>query len=297
MTLLKRFGFFILVNILVMTTISITVQILSTFFGIQIEPSSFSGLIIFCGLFGMGGAFISLFISKWMAKMTMGVQIIDPKVSDPHLQNLVKKVHYFANEAGLSTMPEVGIYDSPEVNAFATGPSRNNSLVAVSSGLLNRMSTDEVDGVLAHEVAHVANGDMVTMTLIQGIINTFVMVFARLIAGAIAGQMDERARPMVHFGLVMVLQIALSLLGSIVVNAFSRWREYRADYGGARLAGRSKMVAALERLSRNVDLVDTEHQAMASLKISDKKASFLSALFSTHPSLDDRIKRLKSMAN
>ncbi|MCB0356449.1 MAG: protease HtpX [Bdellovibrionales bacterium] len=296
MAIVKRVFFFVLVNILVMTTITITINLLSLFFGIKIEPSSLSGLVIFCGLFGMGGAFISLFLSKFLAKMTMGVQIIDPQVKDPHLLELVKTVHNLAAKAGLNKMPEVGIYNSPEVNAFATGPSKNNSLVAVSAGLLNKMHKDEVEGVLAHEVAHIANGDMVTMTLIQGIINTLVMIIARLVASAIAGQMDDRARPMVHFGLVMVLQIALSLLGSFAVSAFSRWREYRADYGGARLAGRNKMIAALERLAKNQDLIERDQQAMASLKISSQRRGTLMELLSTHPALEDRIARLKNLA-
>lgn len=296
MAIAKRIFFFVLVNILVMTTITITLNLISLFFGVQIEPSSLSGLILFCGAFGMGGAFISLYISKYMAKMSMGVKVIDPNTSEPQLRQLVSEVHELAKKAGLSKMPEVGIYESPEVNAFATGPSRNNSLVAVSSGLLNRMNSNEVRGVLAHEVAHVANGDMVTMTLIQGIINTIVMVVARLLANVISSQMDERARPMVSFGLVMVLQIALGLLGTMVVSAFSRWREYRADYGGARLAGRGNMVAALQRLASNQDLVDNDHQAMASLKISSSPGGLLMKLFSTHPPLEDRIQRLKNLA-
>lgn len=279
-----------------MTTITITINLISVFFGIQIEPNTLSGLVIFCGLFGMGGSFISLFMSKFLAKMTMGVKIIDPKNSSGPLNNLVNTVHNLAKNAGLKNMPEVGVYSSPEVNAFATGPSRNNSLVAVSSGLLERMNEKEVEGVLAHEVAHIANGDMVTMTLIQGIINTLVMIIARLLASAISNQMDERARPMVHFGLVMVLQIALSLLGSLVVSAFSRWREYRADYGGARLAGRDSMIAALERLTRTQELIEPDQQSVASLKISSKRSRSFMEFFSTHPKLEDRIYRLKNMA-
>ena len=296
MTHLKRITFFVLVNILVMTTITITINLISLFFGVQIEPSTITGLVVFCGVFGMGGAFISLLMSKFLAKMTMSVKVVDPQTRDPYLRGLVDKVHFLARNAGIKVMPEVGYYESPEVNAFATGPSRNNSLVAVSSGLLQRMNEREVEGVLAHEVAHVANGDMVTMTLIQGIINTLVMVIARLLASAIANQMDEKARPMVHLGLVIVLQIALSLLGSMVVSAFSRWREYRADQGGARLAGREKMIAALERLTRTQELIEVDEKAFDSLKISNRKRGSIMELFSTHPRLEDRIARLKSMA-
>ncbi len=296
MAILKRVTFFILVNILVMTTITITLNLISAFFGIQLDPSSQLGLILFCGAFGMGGAFISLFMSKFLAKMTMGVRIVDQNVSDPRLRELVREVHNLAASAGLSKMPEVGVYDSPEVNAFATGPTRSNSLVAVSTGLLQRMNSNEVKGVLAHEVAHIANGDMVTMTLLQGVINTLVMVIARLAAGAISGQMDEKARPMVHLALVIVLQIALSLLGSLVVSAFSRWREYRADLGGARIGGRQNMIAALERLASNQDRIDVEHQAVASFKISNKRSGSFMEYFSTHPPLEARIHKLKSLA-
>jgi heat shock protein HtpX len=296
MTILKRISFFLLVNILVMVTINITLNILSLAFGIQLDPSTYSGLILFCGAFGMGGAFISLFLSKFLAKMTMGVKILDPQVSDPKLRELVREVHNLSAAAGLKTMPEVGIYESPEVNAFATGPSKSNSLVAVSTGLLQRMNSHEVKGVLAHEVAHIANGDMVTMTLIQGVINTIVMVIARIVAGAIAGQADERARPAIHMALVIVLQIALSLLGSLVVSAFSRWREYRADMGGAKIGGRQNMIAALERLASQQHNVDVEHQAVASFKISNKKSTSFMQWFSTHPPLEARIQRLKSLA-
>lgn len=211
---------------------------------------------------------------------------------------MVETVHRLARSAGITTMPEVGIYESPEVNAFATGPTKNRALVAVSSGLLNRMSRDQVEGVLGHEVAHVANGDMVTMTLIQGVVNAFVMFLARAIAFAIAqtGRRDDQEGSSFSHGTYYVVQFVLEMvfmiLGSILVAFVSRWREFRADHGGARLAGRDKMIAALEALRRNHELIDTQTQAsVRSLKISSR-GSFLQ-LFSTHPSLEERIARLE----
>jgi heat shock protein HtpX len=191
-------------------------------------------------------------------------------------------------------MPEVGIYESPELNAFATGPTRNNSLVAVSTGLLNGMSDSEVEGVLGHEVAHVANGDMVTMTLIQGVVNAFAMFFARIIAFAVSNFVREELGWIVRFVVTIVLDILFTILGSMVVAAFSRYREFRADAGGAKLAGREKMIAALEALRRHVDLNNpNEAPAMNSMKISSKSGGLL-ALFSTHPPLEKRIQALRS---
>ena len=197
-------------------------------------------------------------------------------------------------------MPEVGIYNSPEVNAFATGPSKRNSLVAVSTGLLNGMSQDEVEGVLAHEVSHIANGDMVTMTLIQGVVNAFVMFFARIAAFAVSNFMrgdDEEGEGLgwfAHMAVIFVFEIIFGLLGSIVVAFFSRYREYRADSGAARLAGREKMIAALQRL-KNQTYMDKRGESLATLKISNRKGG-LAALISTHPSLDDRIKALQRVS-
>ncbi len=251
-------------------------------------------LLLFCGFWGMGGAFISLFISKWMAKTMMKVKIIDPRTSNSHLRDLVDMVHDMAKKAKLPKMPEVGVYEANEVNAFATGPSKSNSLVAVSSGLLNRMNREEIKGVLGHEVAHIANGDMVTMTLIQGVVNAFVMFFARIVANIIGSQVDEKIRWVVQFGLIIVLQIVFSILGAIVVNFFSRFREFRADYGGAKYAGKEAMISALKALQNTTQLLDTNERskAFASLKISGKRGT-LAALLSTHPELDVRIRRLE----
>ena len=292
---LKRITLFLALNFLVVMTLSVLTSVLGIRPYIQSYGMDYGSLMAFCLVWGMGGAFISLAISRIMAKMMMGVKVIDPRqLHDPQLQWLVETVHSLARSAGISTMPEVGIYDSPEVNAFATGPTKNRALVAVSSGLLNRMGRDQVEGVLGHEVAHVANGDMVTMTLIQGVVNAFVMFLARAIAFAVAqsGRRDDNEGSSfssgTYFIVQFVLEIVFMILGSILVAFVSRWREFRADHGGARLAGRDKMIAALEALRRNYELIDTQAQpAVQSLKISGR-GGFLQ-LFSTHPSLEERI--------
>lgn len=295
MTLLKRSMLFILTNVLVIATISISLSVLQAVTGIRLDSSSYMGLLIFCSVFGFGGAFISLMISKWMAKRMTGLQIVDPRSNDPRVREVVDIVHAAARKAQLPNMPEVGIYDSPEVNAFATGPSKSNSLVAVSTGLLNRMNRDELEGVLGHEVAHIANGDMVTMTLLQGVVNTFVMFFARIIAGFISSNLDEKARGVAHFAIVMALDIVLSLLGSIVVSKFSRAREFRADAGGARLTGKTKMIAALKKLQAQTAMIDDsqEQEGLATFKISSRPKGGVRALFSTHPDLSERIAALE----
>jgi len=295
----KRIGLFLAVNALVMITVSFILNLLGVNSYITAYGLDYKSLMIFCLVWGMGGAFISLALSKVMAKWMMGVQIIAPETRDPEMRELVQMVHELSRAANLAKMPEVGIYESPEVNAFATGPTKSNSLVAVSTGLLRRMNTNEVKGVIGHEVAHIANGDMVTMTLIQGIVNAFVMFLARAIAFALTmtkGQdSEERQGPPLSFYIVQfVLEIVFMILGSIVVAWFSRYREYRADAEGAKLAGRDKMIQALEGLQRTIDQIDTSAQPnVQSFKISSRPGRFLN-LFSTHPPLEERIKRLRS---
>ena len=289
----KRIILFVLTNVLVLLTITLV----SSIFGIQPYLSeqgiNYTSLMIFCLMWGMGGAFISLALSRVMAKWTMGVQVIDPNTTDPYQRNLLERVHALARRANIDKMPQVGYYDSPEINAFATGPTKNRSLVAVSTGLLNSMREHEVDGVLAHEVAHIANGDMVTMTLVQGVVNAFVMFIARIIAFFVARFAPEELEWMVRFAVTIALEIALSFLGMIVVATFSRWREFRADEGGARLGGKDKMIGALQALQRTVESVDTSHgAAMSTMKISGGSGGLM-ALFSTHPPLDQRIARLQ----
>ncbi|MGH7971272.1 MAG: protease HtpX, partial [Limisphaerales bacterium] len=260
-----------------------------------------AGLAVFCLIWGFAGALISLALSRLMAKWTMGVQVIPPETTDPTLRQLVETVHGLARGAGLP-LPEVGIYQSDEVNAFATGPTRSRALVAVSSGLLRRMGSREVEGVLGHEITHVANGDMVTMTLIQGVINSFVLFLSRVLAFALAQAMRSRddrdsGGGALQFVFVILFQIVFSILGSMVVCWFSRWREFRADAGGARLAGRQTMIDALRALQR---LHDPEtlaaeaqhHQAFQALKISGPRGGMM-ALFATHPPLEERIARLE----
>jgi heat shock protein HtpX len=296
---MKRFFLFMGVNILVVATISLLMSILGigsymTSAGLQYGP-----LLAFCFLWGMVGSLISLLLSKKMAKWTMGVQIIT--LEGPH-KNLVETTHRLARRAGLTQMPEVGIYQSEVLNAFATGPSRNNSLVAVSSGLLASMSDQETEGVLAHEVAHIANGDMVTMALVQGVVNAFVMFFSRIVAFAINQAMsskddrDSRPNPFVQMMLVFVLDIIFGILAAPIVAWFSRYREYRADRGGADLAGKEKMISALMALSRaypQLALIKEESNPnFKSMQISGKAS--VMKLFSSHPPLEERIAILKN---
>ncbi|MBI4386163.1 MAG: protease HtpX [Elusimicrobia bacterium] len=294
MQITKRIFLFVAVNILILLTISITLQVLGvrpylTHYGID-----YRALMMFCLVWGMGGAFISLALSRVMAKWMMGVRVIDPQSARGDEVELVEMVRRLAQGAGLPRMPEVGIYQSPEVNAFATGPTRGRALVAVSSGIVSAMSREELEGVLGHEISHVANGDMVTMMLIQGVVNAFVMFFARAIGFFLSQNARGENRRTVYFMTTFVLEILLSLLGAMVVAWFSRWREFRADRGGARLAGVDKMVNALRRLQRSVERVgiDERAPALASLKIAGRPARFL-ALFATHPPLETRIAALK----
>lgn len=295
MTWIKRIGFFLLTNILIMTTISIVTTLLGSMgFSIQAYGMDLTQLIVFCFMWGMAGSFISLLLSKVMAKWTMGVKVIDPKKASQTEMDIYRRVQSLAQRAHLP-MPEVGIYDSPEVNAFATGPSKSNSLVAVSTGLLGRMNERELEGVLAHELSHIQNGDMVTLTLIQGLVNSFALFISRIIAYAVANMVKEEMAQIVRIVVTIALDIAFSILGSIAVAYFSRKREFRADAGGAKLAGRESMIAALESLRTMIDQPEDERgAALASLKISSKKGGFLS-LFSTHPALEDRILALKQM--
>lgn len=297
MAFFKRIGFFLLTNLLVIATISIVWSIVSAYLGARGINSYLPMLMIYSAIWGMTGAFISLFLSKWMAKMFHGVQVIDPNTNDPHLRALVQKVYFLARKAEITNMPEVGIYESPDINAFATGPSKNNSLVAVSTGLLQRMSDDEIEGVLAHEITHISNGDMVTMTLIQGVINAFVLFFSRLLASIIASNVEEKYRYVVRIVITIVADITFTILGSLVVNYFSRQREYRADAGGATLSTRGKMIAGLEKLRiiyESPTEQSSDSDALSTLRISNpqNKKSWM-RFFMTHPPLEDRINALR----
>lgn len=282
----KRIGLFLLTNIAVLALLSVVMAV----FGIN--PSSNAGLLIMAALFGFGGSFISLLLSKWMAKRGTGAHVIDqPRNADE--QWLVSTVRRQAEAAGIR-MPEVAIYEASEINAFATGPSRNNSLVAVSTGLLRAMNRDEAEAVLAHEVSHVANGDMVTMALIQGVLNTFVIVLARLVGRVIDGYISGgREGPGIgYYVIVFVLDMIFGLFASMIAMWFSRHREFRADAGGAQLAGRDKMVAALQRLSQTYG-ASTLPKQVAAFGISGGVAHGLKRLMMSHPPLEERIQALR----
>ena len=295
----KRIFLFLLLNGVVILTISVLLRVLGIQPYLTERGIDYGSLMAFCLVWGMGGAFISLALSRVMAKAMMRIQVVDPQTRDPMGQELLQTVGRLASAAGLP-MPQVGIYQSDDVNAFATGPTRNRSLVAVSSGLLRKLGPDEVEGVLGHELTHVANGDMVTMTLLQGVVNAFVMFLARVIAFAVAQGMRRDDSQNVSFGVYFAVQIGLEIvfmiLGSIVVASFSRWREFRADAGGAHLAGRDRMVRALTALKRDVESVTptSAAPAFAALRISNRGGWI--RLFASHPPLDERIARLERMA-
>lgn len=297
--MLKRIILFLGTNILVIATISLITTLLGLNSYLTKHGLDYRNLAIFCLIWGFSGAFISLLLSKFMAKMAMGVVIINPRTATDNEHYLLEMVNRLSKQAGLSAMPEVGVYHSPELNAFATGPSQNHSLVAVSSGLLANMNRSEVEGVLAHEISHIANGDMVTMTLVQGVINSFALFLSRIAAYAISVAMsrDEEhandASHMAYFALTIIFDILFTLLGSILVATYSRWREYRADAGGAKLAGRERMIAALQRLKIGAGMEDDRAPSLAALKISHHPAWL--EIFSTHPPIDKRIARLEKM--
>ena len=302
--MLKRIFLFLLVNCLVLVTINITLSLF------QIKPYlsrggiNYQSLLLFCAIIGFSGALISLALSRWMARFSLGVELIDPRnPGGTNAEMLLQMVYRLSEKAGLPAYPQVGIYQSPEVNAFATGPSRSRSLVAVSSGCLEQMDEEALEGVLGHEITHVANGDMVTMTLLQGVVNTFVLFFAKIAAWALSQAMagnrdrDEGPNPLIYMLSDIAFQICFSLLGSIVVLAFSRWREYRADRGGAKLAGKTRMIHALESLGRATEEVDPRAPALAAFKISSgKQTSAFMQLLRSHPPLELRIEALKRLS-
>jgi heat shock protein HtpX len=280
---MKRIFLFLATNFAILIVLGIVLSILMPALGL--DQSSYGGLLFMCAVFGMGGSFISLWMSKFIAKRSVGAYVIE----QPRNQNetwLVETVRRQAQQAGIG-MPEVAIYDSPEINAFATGANRNNALVAVSTGLLRNMSADEAEAVLGHEVSHIANGDMVTLTLIQGVLNTFVYFFARIVANVVNRGSDSA---MAYFMTVMAFQAIFGVLASIIVMWFSRYREFRADSGGAQLAGREKMIAALERL-RNNQMDSQLNGQLVAFGISGKRA--FAELFMSHPPLEKRIAALR----
>lgn len=289
---MKRLLLFIGTNLAVVMVLSVTMRLLGVEPYLNANGLNLSSLLIFAAVMGFGGALISLAISKWSAKKSMGVHVIE-NPSNPTESWLLETVRKYASAAGIS-MPEVGIYHAPEVNAFATGMSKNSSLIAVSSGLLQQMTREEAEAVLAHEVSHAANGDMVTMALIQGVVNTFVMFLSRVIGALVDKAIfkTERGHGPAFFITMIIAELVLGLLASIIVMWFSRQREFSADRGGADLAGRSNMIAALERLGGLTPPALPEQ--MAAFGIAGGVGEGIKRLFMSHPPLQERITALKA---
>jgi heat shock protein HtpX len=292
MNFMKRITLMLLVNVGIIVTLSLLLNLLGVGPYLQSTGMDYGSLMVFCLVWGMGGSFIALMISKPMAKWAMGVRTFDGSVQDPGLRNVYEMVRRSAERAGLKT-PEVGVYQSPEMNAFATGATRNNALVAVSSGLLQSMDKDEVEGVIGHEVSHIANGDMVTMALVQGVVNAMVMFLARIIAFAVSSSVEERSRHTVRWVVIMLCEIVLGILGVMVTAWFSRHREFRADAGSARLTSREKMISALEALGNRSRVLDDRAPQLQAFKISGKRSGGLMALMMTHPPIEERIDALR----
>ncbi|MFO1502321.1 MAG: protease HtpX [Steroidobacteraceae bacterium] len=293
---MKRVLLFVLTNVAVMVVLSAVVYLLGLDRYLR-GTGGMGGLLAVAAIFGFGGAFISLALSKWIAKRSMGVQVIEQPANATE-KWLVETVRAYAKEAHIG-MPEVGIFESPEPNAFATGARKDAALVAVSTGLLNRMRKEEVEAVIGHEVAHVANGDMVTLTLIQGVVNTFVFFIARVIGNivdnATRGNSERSGPGMAYFVTVIFAEMVLGILASMIVMYFSRQREFRADHGGAWLAGRQNMIGALEALQRQRDPHGLPAN-MAAFGINGGVPTGLRRLFMSHPPLEERIAALKAAA-
>ncbi|MBY0438560.1 MAG: protease HtpX [Burkholderiales bacterium] len=287
---MKRIVLFLITNVGVLLVLSVTARLLGLD---RMLGGGMGGLLLFCAFMGFGGAFISLAISKWSAKRMTGAVVIESPSSSREFW-LVETVRKQAEKAGIG-MPEVAIYDSPDVNAFATGMTRNSALVAVSTGLLNNMRDDEIEAVLAHEVSHIANGDMVTLTLIQGVVNTFVFFLARVIGQVIDRVVfkSESGQGVGYYATVFIAEMVLGILASIVVMWFSRQREFSADAGAASLSSRGKMIAALEALQRAHQPAALPSQ-VAAMGISGGVAGGLKRLFMTHPPLEERIEVLRA---
>ncbi len=290
----KRIGLFLITNLAIVLVLSFAAHLLGVDRFLTANGLNLGGLLVFAALFGFGGSFISLAMSKWMAKRATGAQVIE-NPANPTERWLVETVRRQAQLAGIG-MPEVAVYDAPEINAFATGMNRNSALVAVSTALLQNMTPDEAEAVLGHEISHVANGDMVTLTLIQGVVNTFVIFLARVIGYVVDRVILKNDRDSVGIGYwvtTIVAQLVLGILASIIVMWFSRVREFRADAGGAQLAGRDKMIAALARLKAAYE-PSTLPQQVEAFGISGKESGGLQRLFMSHPPLDERIATLRA---
>jgi heat shock protein HtpX len=289
-----RIGLFIVTNLAVVAVAGVMLNILGVSRFITSEGLNLTSLLIFCAVFGFAGSLVSLFISKWMAKMSARVQVINnPRT--PEERWLVETVRELAAKAGIG-MPEVGIFPAEQSNAFATGWNKNNALVAVSAGMMRRFNKDEIRAVMAHEVGHVANGDMVTLALIQGVVNTFVMFFARIIGYVVDKAIfkSERDHGPGFFITTLVAELALGFLASMIVAWFSRRREFRADHAGATLADRQSMINALARLKAEVEVPNQMPDTLVAFGIASGASTKLMQLFATHPPLDVRIATLRN---
>jgi len=289
---MRRIFLFILTNLAIMLMVTLIARVTGLDVWLAQHGSNFGGLLLLAAIFGFGGSFISLAMSKWMAVRSMGVQIIEQPANERE-RWLVETVRTLATRSGLG-MPEVGIFDSPQPNAFATGPKRNAALVAVSSGLLAAMKPDEIEAVLGHEITHVANGDMVTLTLIQGVLNTFVTAIAWIVGNIVDRSVlrNEEGRGIGYMLTVWITQIVLGVLATLIVLWFSRRREYRADWGGAHLTGREHMIAALERLQRAHEEPLPSH--MDAFAIAGRASGGLGRLLMSHPTIEERIAALRA---
>jgi len=289
---MKRILLFLATNLAIMLVLSAVVHLLGLDLYLRGQGLSLGGLLAFAAIFGFGGAFISLAMSKWMAKRAMGVQVIDQPRNEAE-RRLIETVRQQAQVKGIG-MPEVGVFDSPEPNAFATGARRDAALVAVSTGLLERMNEKEVAAVLGHEMSHVANGDMVTLTLIQGVVNTFVIFISRIIGNLVDRTVfrSENGRGPAYFISVIVSEMVLGILASLIVLWFSRYREFRADRGGAELVGKNSMIAALERLKSAHEPLPAQLSAFGIA--GGRGAGGIKRLFMSHPPLDERIAALQA---
>ncbi len=292
---MKRIFLFLVTNLAVVAVMSVTLRLLGVerILDQQGAGLDLNSLLIFSAIFGFGGSLISLAISKWTAKRFTGAQVIE-QPRDAREQWLVSTVQNQANAAGIG-MPEVAIYDAPDINAFATGMSKNNALVAVSTGLLNAMTREEAEAVLAHEISHVANGDMVTLALIQGVVNTFVIFLSRVVGHLIDRTVfkTEQGHGPAFWITAVIAELVLGVLASIIVMWFSRMREFRADEGGANLAGKQKMIAALKRLQTTVGQPHLPDQ-LSAFGISGGVGDGLKRLFMSHPPLEERIAALQA---
>jgi heat shock protein HtpX len=291
---MKRIVLFLATNLAIVFVLSVVAHLIGLDRWLEVHGSSLGGLLAFAAFFGFAGSFISLLLSKWMAKRSMGVRVIQ-QPGNATEQWLVTVVANHARAVGIG-MPEVGIFDSPEPNAFATGASRDNALVAVSAGLLQRMRPEEIEAVLGHEVTHVANGDMVTLTLIQGVVNTFVIFLSRIIGNIVDRTFfrSEEGTGPAYFVTVIVTQLLLGILANMIVMWFSRWREFRADRGGAQLAGTVNMIAALEELKRVHEPLPSQQFAAFGIA-SGNVTRGIQRLFMSHPPLDERIAALQAL--